>query len=125
MHDDLERRLSDMVADAPPVPEAFVGRVRRRRRQRRAALVGVAAGVVGLAALAVVVWAPSPGPAGVREESLPIAADGPRAGTEEAVSLVGSRSLANGVAAPASRNGFEGEPTLGRLRFSGEWTDRL
>ncbi|MCL4741651.1 MAG: hypothetical protein KJZ54_05540 [Phycisphaerales bacterium] len=125
MHDDLERRLSGMIADAPPAPEAFIGRVRRRGRQRRAVLAGVAAGAVGLIALAAVVWTPPIGPAAVRDQSLPIAADGPRAGTEEAVSLVGSRSLANGVAAPASRNGFEGEPTLGRLRFSGEWTDKL
>ncbi|HRQ72615.1 MAG TPA: hypothetical protein PLU35_06270 [Phycisphaerales bacterium] len=125
MHDDLERRLSEMAAGAPPAPEAFLGRVRRRGRRRQAALVGVAAAVIGVAGLAVVVGLPSPGRGGVGEESLPIAGDERRGLPEEAVSLVGYRSLANGSGAPASRNGFDGEPTLGRLRFSGEWADRL
>ena len=125
MRDDLERWMSELASGTPPAPEAFIGRVRRRGRRRRAALAGVATGVVGVAALAVVAWLPSPGPSGVPEEPLPIAANGPRAWTEEAVSLVGSRSAANGVAAPASRRGFDGEPTLGRLRFSGEWADSL
>ncbi len=125
MHDDLERRLSGMTSHTPPVPKTFIGRVRRRGRRRRAAMAGVAAGVVGLAALAVVVGLPSTGPAGIREDSLPIAGDEPRGLPEEAVSLVGFRSLADGNGAAAVRNGFDGEPTLGRLRFSGEWLDRL